>query len=348
MVTVAPPHPWVYALRLPHDPRAVRVARVTVRAALDGHGMQDAADVVELLTSELVTNAYRHTKGPASLRLTGLSDGRLRVGVWDSDPRIPAPFSGTGDDPAPLAPSDAETGRGLCLVREYADSWGGWALGDDTLRRGAREAALVRSGRACETAAVAEVNGVTRGRGRMSKRQTRKMLQLMASGEPVELTSAMASVKKLARLAFTAQQFGYEYADVRQGGGNNSQLKMLIVPDPSPQARARAAQNRAQYPNAGDGVSVPPLVPDAFELLKARINFDLTGKSGEKRMGYGAIGVSIGCAIVPFRLGGRPPTSSSRPSSGSPAWASSASAWSSTAGATPGSRPGSRRPDSFP
>lgn len=138
----------------------------------------------------------------------------------------------------------------------------------------------------------------------MSKRQTRKMLRLMASGEPVELTSAMASVKKLARLAFIAQQFGYEYADVRQGGGNNSQLRMVIVPDHSPQARARAAQNWAQYPNAGDGVSVPPLVPDAFELLKARINFDLTGKSAEKRMGYGAIGVTIGCAILAFRFGG--------------------------------------------
>ncbi|WP_427763134.1 hypothetical protein [Streptomyces sp. DSM 41931] len=138
----------------------------------------------------------------------------------------------------------------------------------------------------------------------MSKRQTQKMLRLMASGEPVELTSPMASVKKLARLAFVAQQFGYEYADVRQGGGNNSQLKMLIVPDPSPQARARAAQNWAQYPNAHDGVSVPPLVPDAFELLKARINFDLTGKSAEKRMGYGAIGVSIGSVIIAYRLGG--------------------------------------------
>jgi hypothetical protein len=138
----------------------------------------------------------------------------------------------------------------------------------------------------------------------MSKRQTRKMLRLMASGEPVELTSAMASVKKLAKLAFVAQQFGYEYADVRQGGGNNSQLRMLIVPDHSPQARARAAQNWAQYPNAGDGVSVPPLVPDAFELLKARINFDLTGKSAEKRMGYGALGVSIGCVVVAYRLGG--------------------------------------------
>ncbi len=138
----------------------------------------------------------------------------------------------------------------------------------------------------------------------MSKRQTQKMLQLMASGEPVELTSPMASVKKLARLAFVAQQFGYEYADVRQGGGNNSQLKMLIVPAPSPQAQARAAQNWAQYPNAHDGVSVPPLVPDAFELLKARINFDLTGKSAEKRMGYGAIGVSVGAVIIAYRLGG--------------------------------------------
>lgn len=136
----------------------------------------------------------------------------------------------------------------------------------------------------------------------MSKRQTRRMLQLMASGEPIELTSAMASVKKLARLAFTAQQFGYEYADVRQGGGNNSQLKMLIVPDPGPQARARAAQNWAQYPNAGDGVSVPPLVPDAFELLKARINFDLTGKSAEKRMGIGALAATIGGGAMAIRF----------------------------------------------
>ncbi|MBC2907255.1 hypothetical protein [Streptomyces cupreus] len=132
----------------------------------------------------------------------------------------------------------------------------------------------------------------------MSKRQVQKMLRLMASGEPVELTSAMASVKKLARLAFIAQQFGYEYADVRQGGSRNSSLVMLVVPDHSPQARARAAQNWAQYPNAGDGVSVPPLVPDAFELLKARINFDLTGKSAEKRMVLGALGGSVGCLAV--------------------------------------------------
>ncbi|MET8112665.1 ATP-binding protein [Streptomyces prasinus] len=130
MVTVAPPHPWAYVLRLPHDPRAVRVARMTVRAVLGGHGKQDVVEAVELLTSELVTNAYRHTTGPASLRLTCLSDGRLRVGVWDSHPYVPAPFDGSPGDQAALAPPDAESGRGLRIVREYADSWGGWSLGD--------------------------------------------------------------------------------------------------------------------------------------------------------------------------------------------------------------------------
>ncbi|GGL72159.1 hypothetical protein GCM10010129_14790 [Streptomyces fumigatiscleroticus] len=139
----------------------------------------------------------------------------------------------------------------------------------------------------------------------MSKRQVQKMLQLMASGGPVELTSPMASVKKLSRLAGVAQQFGYEYADVRHGGGRNNALKMLIVPDPDPQARARAAQNWAQYPNAGDGVSLPPVPPEALELLKARINFDLTGRSAEKRMGYGALGATVACVVIALREGGQ-------------------------------------------
>ncbi|MER5224027.1 ATP-binding protein [Streptomyces flaveus] len=140
MVTVAPPNTWSYALRLPHDPRAARVARMTVRAALNGHGMSELLGVTELLTSELVTNSYRHTKGPASLRLTALGDERLRVGVWDSSPHIPAPFDQPPGDRVPSvppAPADAEGGRGLLLVQECASSWGGWPLGDGLLGRGA-------------------------------------------------------------------------------------------------------------------------------------------------------------------------------------------------------------------
>ncbi|MEU6001464.1 ATP-binding protein [Streptomyces sp. NPDC047197] len=132
MVTVAPPQGWSYALHLPHDPRAPRVARMTLRAALSGHGMLELLDVAELLTSEMVTNAYRHTKGPASLRLRSVRDGRLRVGVWDTSPYIPAPFDkppGAFGAPAPVS-TDSDSGRGLFLVRQCADSWGGWPLGD--------------------------------------------------------------------------------------------------------------------------------------------------------------------------------------------------------------------------
>ncbi|MFI1762043.1 ATP-binding protein [Streptomyces sp. NPDC020800] len=137
MGTVSLPDTWVYALRLPHDPRAARVARMTVRAALKSHGRLDVLETVELLTSELVANTYRHTSGPASLRLTALADGRLRVGVWDGHPRIPAPFGEPPWDRVPLAPMDAEKGRGLRLVQECADAWGGLALADSPLDRGA-------------------------------------------------------------------------------------------------------------------------------------------------------------------------------------------------------------------
>ncbi|MGW3460925.1 hypothetical protein ACWDE9_15640 [Streptomyces olivaceoviridis] len=47
MGTVSLPDTWVYALRLPHDPRAARVARVTVRAVLNGHGRHEVLDAVE-------------------------------------------------------------------------------------------------------------------------------------------------------------------------------------------------------------------------------------------------------------------------------------------------------------
>ncbi|MFF4114713.1 hypothetical protein ACFY0P_14730 [Streptomyces sp. NPDC001714] len=48
MDTVSLPDTWAYALRLPHDPRAARVARMTVRAALSGHGRLEVHDVAEI------------------------------------------------------------------------------------------------------------------------------------------------------------------------------------------------------------------------------------------------------------------------------------------------------------
>ncbi|WP_329217286.1 ATP-binding protein [Streptomyces sp. NBC_01485] len=136
MVTVSPSEceavpTWAYVLQLPHDPRGARIARVTLRAVLAGHGMVQLQDSAELLATELVTNAYRHSTGPATLRLRGLGRSRLRVSVWDANPHIPPPFdkrSGSIHLPA-SASVEAEGGRGLFLVCHYAETWGGYPLG---------------------------------------------------------------------------------------------------------------------------------------------------------------------------------------------------------------------------
>ncbi|MFC7260950.1 ATP-binding protein [Streptomyces lutosisoli] len=142
MVTVSPPKSdasasWSYALQLPHDRIAPRIARVTLRAVLAGHGMAQLADTAELLTSELVTNAYRHSIGNATLRLRALGGARLRLSVWDANPHIPPPFD---KRPGPLhsVPAEADGGRGLFLVCHYADAWGGYPLGDDLFGRGGK------------------------------------------------------------------------------------------------------------------------------------------------------------------------------------------------------------------
>ncbi|MFM9447561.1 ATP-binding protein [Streptomyces acidiscabies] len=131
MSTVPNPDTWTYSLRLPHDPRAARVARMTVRAALTAHAMLELLDPVELLTSELVTNTYRHTTGPASVRLTAPGNGGLRVGIWDTHPHIPEPFAHPTAGRPPMPPANKEGGRGLCLVQAYAYAWGGWPLQGD-------------------------------------------------------------------------------------------------------------------------------------------------------------------------------------------------------------------------
>ncbi|MEU9369114.1 ATP-binding protein [Streptomyces avermitilis] len=145
MVTVSPPKSeaspsWAYVLQLPHDRCAPRIARVTLRAVLAGHGLTRLTDTAELVTSELVTNAYRHTTGPATLRLRALAGTRLRVSVWDANPHIPPPFD---KRPGPLRPvhpvhAEADGGRGLFLVCHYADAWGGYPLGGGLFGRGGK------------------------------------------------------------------------------------------------------------------------------------------------------------------------------------------------------------------
>ncbi|GGV69363.1 hypothetical protein GCM10010294_26160 [Streptomyces griseoloalbus] len=68
---------------------------------------------------------------------------------------------------------------------------------------------------------------------------------------------------------------------------------ILIVPDPAPEARARASRNRARYPGAADGGELPRLAPEAVELLKARITFDITTMYTDRQL----ILLTASCAV---------------------------------------------------
>ncbi|MFF0104879.1 ATP-binding protein [Streptomyces hirsutus] len=109
--------PWEYTLHIPNDLRAVTVSRRTLRLILTMHGLIRLVDTAELLATELVSNAVRHTKGPAALRVRW-SAGVLRIGAWDADPEPPGPPG------MPEALAEAEEGRGLALVQACADLWG--------------------------------------------------------------------------------------------------------------------------------------------------------------------------------------------------------------------------------
>nr|WP_259333683.1 ATP-binding protein [Streptomyces umbrinus] len=56
------------------------------------HGLpvsERAMGMVELVVSELVTNAYKYAPGPCLLDLE-LSNGAVEISVWDTDPTLPA------------------------------------------------------------------------------------------------------------------------------------------------------------------------------------------------------------------------------------------------------------------
>ncbi|WP_308120631.1 ATP-binding protein [Streptomyces bambusae] len=94
--------------------------RRSLRELLRPRCPMQLADVAELLTTELVTNALVHTDQGAEVSAT-LDSGRLRVEVRDHTARRPRPYVPTADD--------GTHGRGLVLVDALADAWGVDPLG---------------------------------------------------------------------------------------------------------------------------------------------------------------------------------------------------------------------------
>ncbi|MGW4566853.1 ATP-binding protein [Streptomyces sp. NPDC004561] len=104
---------WEASWPLPRELTSARRARYLVTAQLGEWARGDLADTAELLVSELVTNALRHTRGPLRLNLR-LRHSRLLCEVEDTEPASPVRNT---------AAPDAEGGRGTELLDMLADAW---------------------------------------------------------------------------------------------------------------------------------------------------------------------------------------------------------------------------------
>ncbi|MEU6057260.1 SpoIIE family protein phosphatase [Streptomyces sp. NPDC047097] len=92
-------------------------ARRLARRALARWDLEELSDQVELLVSEVVTNAVRYAERPVTLRL--LRTDVLRCEVGDDSPQLPRQRRARDTD---------EGGRGLFLVNRLARRWGATRL----------------------------------------------------------------------------------------------------------------------------------------------------------------------------------------------------------------------------
>ncbi|MGW5480286.1 SpoIIE family protein phosphatase [Streptomyces sp. NPDC004008] len=103
----------VASWELPSEPTAASTARQVAARQLSAWGLEHLVATVELIVSELVTNALRHSEGPNRLRL--IQHQVLTCEVFDSDTSRPRPRHPRILD---------ENGRGLYLVAQLSRRWG--------------------------------------------------------------------------------------------------------------------------------------------------------------------------------------------------------------------------------
>ncbi|HSK55134.1 MAG TPA: ATP-binding protein [Jiangellales bacterium] len=102
-------------LDLPASPRSVPVARRLARRTAGAAGLpEDKSDVLQLLVSELVTNAVVHARTEIRLHVMVTAE-QIRIEVCDQ----------AGLQPRLRTHSvSATTGRGLRMLKVLASSWG--------------------------------------------------------------------------------------------------------------------------------------------------------------------------------------------------------------------------------
>ena len=106
--------PWSHDYTFPALPPSAGAARAFVAAQLRCHGLTDQMRTIEMVTSELVTNAIRHAQTRFTVTIRGEMH-EVRVIVRDGDPH-------TGTSTPALLMSLG--GRGLLIADALSDAWG--------------------------------------------------------------------------------------------------------------------------------------------------------------------------------------------------------------------------------
>ncbi|GGY55768.1 hypothetical protein GCM10010385_00490 [Streptomyces geysiriensis] len=117
-----------WSLHLRREAASVPLARRLLIGTMETAGVDpDISFDLSVALSEACANAVEHggaeePGGPCeAYRVTAYLDGeRCRIEVSDTGPGLPAGGAGAGVLP-PAPPEEAESGRGLCLIRELAD-----------------------------------------------------------------------------------------------------------------------------------------------------------------------------------------------------------------------------------
>jgi serine/threonine-protein kinase RsbW len=118
-----------WSLHLRREAASVPLARRLLIGTMETAGVDpDISYDLSVALSEACANAVEHGgdagRGPGSeaYRVTAYLDGeRCRIEVADAGPGFPAASAGPSRPPIRPAHSDAENGRGLCLIEELAD-----------------------------------------------------------------------------------------------------------------------------------------------------------------------------------------------------------------------------------
>jgi anti-sigma regulatory factor (Ser/Thr protein kinase) len=106
---------WFTEVALPCHSTSPSEARAFVRGQLSAHDVLNVTDDVELVTSELATNAVLHARTPFLVTLQG--DGSTILLTVQDESALFQPRPGRS------GPEDAQ-GRGLLITELLSDRWG--------------------------------------------------------------------------------------------------------------------------------------------------------------------------------------------------------------------------------